>query len=171
MLSFTNGLRDMARPARAAAAILLVAGFIPVAAQAATATTTFAVTATVLSTCLISATPLAFGNYTGAQTDATSTLSVTCTNTTAYNVGLDAGQATGATVTTRAMQNGTNTLGYALYSDTARSVNWGNTVPTDTVAGTGSGIAQTLTVYGRIPAGSLPAPGAYADTITATVTY
>jgi len=140
-------------------------------ALAATATTTFQVTATVLSTCLVSATPLAFGNYSGAQTDATSTVSVTCTNTTPYNVGLDAGLSTGATVTTRAMQNGSNTLGYALYSDSARTVNWGNTPGTDTVAGTGTGLAQTLTVYGRIPAGSLPAPGAYADTITVTVTY
>ena len=54
--------------------------------EAATATTTFQVTAT----CLISATNLAFGAYTGTQTDATSTVTVTCTNTTPYNIGLNA---------------------------------------------------------------------------------
>lgn len=154
------------------AALLLVATLMPRAAQAATATTTFQVTANVTATCQIAATNLAFGSYAGVQTDATSTITVTCTNTTPYNVGLDAGTSTGATVTTRAMTGpGGATLGYALYSDGARTVNWGNTVGTDTVAGTGTGSAQTLTVYGRIPAGSLPAPGAYTDTITATVTY
>ena len=48
---------------------------------------------------------------------------------------------------------------------------WGNTVSTDTVAGTGNGSGQSYTVYGRIPAQTTPAPGNYADTITVTVTY
>lgn len=141
-------------------------------ASAATATTTFQVTATVQATCLINANPLAFGTYTGTQADATSTLSVTCTNTTPYNVGLDAGTATGATVTTRRMTGPSAALlNYALFSDSARTVTWGNTVGTNTVTGTGNGNAQTLTVYGRVAAGQFVAPGAYADTITATITF
>jgi spore coat protein U-like protein len=141
-------------------------------AVAATATTTMAVTATVDATCQISATPLAFGSYTGAQTDATSTLTVTCSNTTPYNVGLDAGLATGATVTSRAMTGPASaTLAYALFQETTRTTNWGNTVGTDTVTGTGNGSAQGLTVYGRVAAGQFVTPGAYSDTITATVTY
>jgi spore coat protein U-like protein len=48
---------------------------------------------------------------------------------------------------------------------------WGNTVGTDTVAATGSGAAQSYTVYGRITAQTTPAPGTYTDTITVTVTY
>jgi spore coat protein U-like protein len=141
-------------------------------AVAATATATMAVTATVDSTCLISATPLAFGAYAGTQTDATSTLTVTCSNTTPYNVGLDAGLATGATVTSRAMTGPASaTLAYALFQETTRTTNWGNTVGTDTVAGTGNGSAQGLTVYGRVAAGQFVTPGAYSDTITATVTY
>jgi len=63
--------------------------------KAATATTTFQVTATVNATCLISATNLAFGAYTGTQTDATSTVTVTCTNTTPYNIGLNAAHSPG----------------------------------------------------------------------------
>jgi spore coat protein U-like protein len=39
------------------------------------------------------------------------------------------------------------------------------------VSGTGNGNAQTLTVYGQLPAGQYVTPGAYADTITATITY
>jgi len=138
---------------------------------AANATSTMANTATLDATCQISTTPLAFSTYTGSQTDATATLSVTCTNTTPYNVGLDAGLTAGATVTTRAMSITGASLPYSLFQDAGRTVNWGNTVGTDTVAGTGTGNAQTLTVYGRVAAGQLVTPGAYTDTITATVTY
>ncbi|WAS59068.1 Csu type fimbrial protein [Burkholderia ambifaria] len=140
-------------------------------AVAATATATMAISATVDATCQISTTPLAFSTYTGSQTDATATVSVTCTNTTPYNVGFDAGLGAGATVTTRTMSITGASLPYSLFQDAGRTVNWGNTVGTDTVAGTGTGSAQTLTVYGRIGAGQLVTPGAYTDTITATVTY
>ncbi len=141
-------------------------------AQASTATTTFGVSATVQSTCLISATSLAFGTYTGTAVNSTSTVSVTCTNTTTYNVGLNAGLASGATVTTRKMTGPLlSMLAYSLYSDSARSVNWGQTVGIDTVSGTGNGSAQSLTVYGLLPATQYVNPGNYTDTITATVTY
>jgi spore coat protein U-like protein len=137
-----------------------------------TATRTMNVSVVVQPTCLITATPLAFGNYAALALNSTSTVTVTCTNTTAYNVGLSAGLAPGATVTTRAMKGpGTNYLSYQMYKDSGRTINWGNTVGTDTVAGSGNGIAQPLTVYGQIPGGKFPAPGAYTDTIVATVTY
>ena len=129
-------------------------------------------TATVQATCLVSATPLAFGTYTGTQATSSSTVSVTCTNTTPYNVGLNAGGTTGATVSSRSMIGpGSALLGYSLFSDSARTSNWGQTIGTDTVTGTGNGSAQALTVYGQVAAGQYVAPGAYADTITATVTY
>ncbi|MDI1238536.1 MAG: spore coat protein U domain-containing protein [Polaromonas sp.] len=141
---------------------------------AATAPSNIAVSATVQATCTTTATSLAFGTYTGAQADATATITVTCTNTTAYSVGLDAGLGTtpAATVTTRHM-NGPAAAGlaYTLKSVSQTGSNWGNTPPTDTVAGTGSGSGQPITVYGRVAAGQLVTPGAYADTITATVTY
>jgi spore coat protein U-like protein len=135
-------------------------------------TTTFSVTVTVPATCTLSASTMNFGTYSGLLLNVTSTLAITCTNTTTYNVGLNAGLATGATVTTRSMTGPASALlGYNLFSDSGRTTNWGNTVGTDTVAGTGSGTAQSLTVYGQIPAGQFPQPGSYADTITATVTY
>jgi len=115
---------------------------------------------------------MAFGTYTAAAASSTSTVSVTCTNTTPYNVGLNAGSAAGATVTTRSMTGpGSALLGYSLFSDSARIVNWGQTIGTDTVTGAGNGSAQALTVYGQVAAGQYLAPGAYTDTITATVTY
>ena len=77
-----------------------------------TATGSFSVTATVAPSCSITANTLNFGSYTGAIANSTSTISVTCANGSPYNVGLDAGTAPGATVTTRQMLNGSKTLNY-----------------------------------------------------------
>ena len=140
-------------------------------AQTNPATTTFGVSATVLKDCIVSATALAFGNYTGAVNTNTSTVTVTCTNTTAYQVALDAGANGGGTVTTRQMKNGTVKLNYGLYSDAAWTTNWGNSSATNWVTGTGNGAGQALTVYGQIPAAQYVTPGSYADTITVSVTY
>lgn len=157
------------------AAILgcLALGLTPTSAVAQTnpATTTFTVSATVLKDCTVGATALSFGNYTGALNSATSTVTVTCTNSTAYTVGLGPGLATGATVTTRQMQNGSNLLNYGLFSNGTWTTNWGNTSATNWVTGTGTGAAQALTVYGQIPASQYVVPGAYADTIAVSVAY
>jgi spore coat protein U-like protein len=144
----------------------------PVVGQTSTATGTIAVSATVLSFCSITTQPLAFGNYSSVALGATTTISVSCTNTSPYNVGLDPGQGSGATVTVRKMTyNTSNTLNYGLYQDSGHATVWGNTIGTNTVTGTGNGAAQTLTVYGLIPASQLVVPGAYTDTVTATITY
>jgi len=140
--------------------------------QLGTAQTTMTVTAVVLPNCQLSAPSLSFGNYASVLIDATSNLSVTCTLTTTYNIGLNAGTATGATVTNRSMIGpGSALLGYKLFRDSGHTANWGNTVGTDTVSGTGTGLAQSVPVYGRIPAAEFATPGSYADTITATITY
>jgi spore coat protein U-like protein len=136
----------------------------------ATATAQFSVTATVAKACSVSTTNMAFGAYAGALLQSTSSITVTCTSTTTYTVGLNAGTASGATVTTRSMQNGSVLLGYKLFSNSGRTTNWGNSSGS-WVSGTGSGIAQPLTVYGQIPAGESANPGSYTDTITATLTY
>jgi spore coat protein U-like protein len=141
------------------------------AANAQTATTTFSVTATVNSTCLVSGNTLAFGTYTGTAIDASTTLSVTCSNTQAYTVGLSAGTGTGATVTNRLMTGPSSaTLNYALLTGSYTGTNWGNSSGS-WVSGTGNGSAQTLTVYGVLAANQYPTPGSYSDTITVTVTY
>ena len=144
-------------------------------ASAATATTTFQVTANVVATCSVSAGTVAFGNYSGAVVNTTSTIVATCTDTTPYNVGLSAGLGVGATVSGRLMTNTADTLDtlhYDLFKDSARTSEWGNTIGTDTVTGTGNGLGQTLTMYAQIPAGQLPDPGtSYADTISVTLTY
>ena len=86
-----------------------------------TVTTTLSVAATVPTACSVSALPLAFGVYMAAQLDATSTISVTCTNTTSYNVGLDNGQFGGRRMNGPASSR----LPYQLFRDAARLQNWG----------------------------------------------
>src|SRR3954451_19028209 len=114
----------------AAALSILALGLASTPANAVTTVTaSFGVSATVQATCLVSATALTFGTYTGVVANSTSFVSVTCTNTTPYNVGLSAGQATGATVTTRKMAGPASALlSYSMFSDSARTVNWGQTV-------------------------------------------
>lgn len=143
-------------------------------AEAATTTQTFTVQLTITASCSItSASTLDFGSQglLNSVIDATSTIQVQCTTSTPYNIGLDAGAGSGATVTTRKMTNGGSTVNYSLYSDTGRTTVWGNTIGSNTVTGTGSGSAQSFTVYGRVPVQATPASGAYTDTVTVTVTY
>jgi spore coat protein U-like protein len=137
-----------------------------------TATTTFTVTATVSASCVISASSLNFGTYSGLLINAASALTVTCTNLTVFNIGLNAGVATGATVTARKMTSpALATLNYTLFRDSARTLNWGNTVGTDTLLSTGNGTAVMYGVYGQMAAGQSGNPALYSDTIIATVTY
>jgi len=140
-------------------------------AEAATVTTTMPVSATVVATCTVGANPMAFGNYSGLAVSQTTTLTLECTNGTAYNVGLNAGTGSGATTTTRIMTGGTGSLDYQIFQNATHTTNWGDTIGTDTKLGTGTGTIQTLTVYGQVPAGQFPPVGSYADTITVTVTY
>jgi spore coat protein U-like protein len=140
-------------------------------AVAATADSTIAVTATVQATCTQTVTPLPFPIYTGVVDVGTATITVTCTNTTPYDIGLDAGLGTGATVTARTMNIGGASLNYVLTSDAAHAVNWGNSVGVDTIHVVATLTPIVTTIYGQIAAGQFVAPGAYTDTIAATVTY
>ncbi len=146
------------------------------------ATTTFPVTATVAPACTATATALAFGNYTpgGGAVAQTSTVSAKCTVGTKPVISLNGGSTAGGTVAQRLMaQTGqTTTLQYQMYtSNSATPVIWGDgsgTSVTQTVTGTGIGNAVALTVYGSIPdnaTNQAAIPGAYADTVTVTLTF
>ena len=157
---------------------LLVGALLPsglfLEANAATSSDTFQVTATVPDECTISATDLAFGSYSvtaGTAVDGSSSLSVTCSGGTAYEVSLDAGVGSGATVAARKMTSGSDTLDYTLYRDSGRTQVWGDTSGTNTLSGNGSGSGQTISVYGRITAAQTAAAGSYTDTVTATITF
>jgi spore coat protein U-like protein len=138
-----------------------------------TATTTFNVTATVPTTCTIATNNLNFGTagVLTANTDATTTVAPDCTNGTPYNIGLDGGLSGAANPTQRKMTKAAEFVLYGLYRDSARSLPFGNTIGTNTLAGTGTGLAQSATVYGRIAPQATPSPGTYNDTIVVTLTY
>jgi spore coat protein U-like protein len=164
-----------AKSAFVAAAAMIALAFVPQSAFAGTATATMAVTAQVLTNCSVTANPLAFGQYSGTALNVSTTISVSCTNTTTYNVGLSAGSGNGASVTNRLMTNtatgSTQTLGYSLLATSFTGTNWGNTSATNWQPGTGNGSAQSMTVYGVVAAAQYPTPGNYADSITVTVNY
>src|SRR5690606_3013551 len=117
---------------------------------------------------------LSFGTVPGFITsshDQTSAITFTCTRRTAWHVALDDGQhATGGSRRMRMGSTG-NYVSYELYRDPARSQRWGTSIGNDTVSGTGTGSAQSLTVYGRVPAPQTLPAGNYHDVVTVTVTY
>jgi spore coat protein U-like protein len=165
----------MLKPIRfsAIAAVATMTLFGP--ALAATATGNMTVRITIQAECKIqTSSDLDFGTrgVIDANIDQTSTIGVQCTSGQTYNVGLSAGGGAGATTTVRQMTGpAAATINYALYRDTARTLLWGVTIGTDTLAGTGNGNVQNLTVYGRVPPQVTPAAGVYTDTVAITVTY
>ena len=145
----------------------------PCPAGGKTANTSTSATATVIANCLISTTNINFGSTSSlaSNIDANGAVTATCTNTTPYNIGLSVGTGTGATVAARKMTSGAKTITYSLYTNSTRTTVWGNTIGTDTVSGTGNGTNASLTVYGRVPAQTVPAAAAYSDTVVVTVTF
>jgi spore coat protein U-like protein len=143
-------------------------------AHAGTDSDTMTVTATVIASCDITTNPMAFGNYnpvSGTPLDAATTLGVHCTNGTAYEIAMNAGAGAGATIPSRRMTNGSDTLTYSIYRDSNRSNVWGQTSGSNVLTGTGTGASQTLNVYGRVPINQTSPAAAYTDTITVTLTY
>jgi len=139
---------------------------------AATATDNVDVTATVVASCTIAVTPLAFGNYdpivvnagSGADVDSTSTITTTCTKDDGIVTSISDGDNFS---TTRRMANGGSFLNYGLYR-TDYSTVW-----TDLV-GAGTGAAVNTTLLGRIPKGQAAtglSVGDYTDTLVVTVTF
>jgi spore coat protein U-like protein len=169
----------MRRSSASAAALAAMLATAAVPADAGSAGGSFQVQATVVSACTVSGSLMNFGAAidplaASVPLDASSTLTVQCTNTTPYSVALNAGLNAGgaANFTSRAMKSGSNTLGYQLYLDAGRSSIWGDGTGTSLpVTGTGSGSNQSLTIYGRVPSLSGVIPGAYTDTVTVTISY
>ncbi|MEZ5926571.1 MAG: spore coat protein U domain-containing protein [Hyphomicrobiaceae bacterium] len=132
----------------------------------------FTVSATNVATCRVNASDLNFGAVSAltSAVDQTGSASVTCTNQWPYRVLLDNGL-TGTGPTDRRMTLGIYDVSYGLYRNAGRTLPWGDLSGVNSRAGTGSGLAQTITIHGRVPAQSLPPAGTYSDTIVMTVEY
>jgi spore coat protein U-like protein len=144
---------------------------------AATATGSFSSQLTITADCQVSATNLNFGSngVLNAALNTTSTISVQCTNNQGYKISLNGGNGTSGTVAVRTMELGgsdaVSFVNYTMATDVNQTSNWGNTIGTDTVPGTGNGAVQNYTVYGRVQAQTTPVAGSYSDLVTVTVTY
>jgi spore coat protein U-like protein len=154
----------------------------PLQAQATTVSATFQVTLTVLKVCSVTAgagSNIALGTQSATATNVlgSNTISVTCTKTTPYFIGLSPSNnsTTGAGILSGATGGNTDTIAYKLSSTAGPSGTvWGNTATSTAVgngvAGTGSGSAQSLTVYVTVPAMNYT-PDNYSDTVTVNVNY
>ncbi len=159
----------------AAGALLALAG----AAQAASKSDSFQVSAQVAKNCVISAPDLNLGTFDGTNDlTSSSAISVRCTSGTTYDVDLSTGSS--GAYASRTLVNGADTLAYNLYTTNGYGTIWGDTTAgtgrpaSGTGAGMGLAAAQTLTVYGRLLAVDNSGPvadGTYTDTIVATITY
>lgn len=148
--------------------VALAAGW-GVCAQAGTETSSLAMSAQVIENCTIDAQPLSASGYDYVvahkinNLDVTSTINVVCTNGTDATIDLDTG------ANDRKLTNGTNFLTYQLYKDTDRLLTWGSAE--DSLSITGTGLAQSETVYARINGGQNVPAGSYTDTVTATINF
>ncbi len=153
------------------------------AAQAATANATFQVIMAITSSCAVTTAPTTINlgsavAQTAAVTNSGSTtFKVNCSNKTPFTVGMAPSAINGGT----ALGTG-NMLGavngdkvpYTLWSVSAGGTVWGNTVGTNTVAGTGGGMAAGKAVSFTVYAQAVNADFAqdnYADTVTVNVNY
>jgi spore coat protein U-like protein len=156
------------------------AGSCPVGAS--TRQYSFTVTGSVITNCNVSAAALNFGSSPStiaANIDSTTTITVQCTNTTPYSIGLGSG--INASGSQRRVQVGAtgNYLNYGLYTDAAYSNAWAATTSTTSCTagvstcylGTGTGSNQNITVYGRVPSQTAPVVGTFTDTVVVTVTF
>lgn len=134
-----------------------------------------------LESCTVTALPVVFGSYSPlsvSATDSTGNINVTCTAVLSiavgYTISLSAG-VSGA-YAPRQMAAGAARLNYNLYTGSARSTIWGDggsgtATVSDSYALGLLLVSRDYPVYGRIPAQQNVPAGAYADTITVTVTY
>jgi spore coat protein U-like protein len=138
--------------------------------------TTFQVSTMVKKNCLISAGNMDFGDWTVENnTSTTSTISVRCTNGTAFDVFLDAGLHSNSDINARQMDGpGDVNVRYNLYTDGDAIWGDGTTGASDGGTGAGMGSPKNLTVTGKLfvsdNEGAIE-PGLYSDTVTATVEY
>lgn len=134
----------------------------------------FQVRANVINDCNINAGNLVFpnSNLLNSAVRTTSSLSIQCSNNTAYRIAFSAG-ANGSGMTARKMKNtgNTETVSYQLSNALDGASLGDGTGGTVIFSGTGNGAVASKTVYGLVPPQSTPSPGDYKDTITATVSF
>lgn len=165
---------------------LVALGAGAVAAHAGLVTSTFQVTMTINSSCLVTTAPtnINLGTVTATTTavnqNSSNTFKVNCSNKTPFYIGLSPSNANtaGAGVMSGAIVGNTDKVPYQLYSNAGLTTVWGNTATTTTVgngmSGTGAGMAAanavSFTAYAKAVNADFQ-PDTYTDTVTVNVNY
>ena len=130
----------------------------------------------IVASCTLSASDLEFGAYRPelqAPALGQTVIQLQCAAGLTAELLLDAG--TGSRRNTRRRQmgqdSGTDRMDYELFQDAARTVHWGDNPGRDTREVLTTGAPQTVTVYGRIPAGQRVRQGTYSDVITVQLRF
>ncbi len=156
-------------------------------------TSTLNVSAQSVAICSVSSASLAFGDYRGATLNTSGTIEVSCTEGVPYVIGLGAGlNPTGGNTGTRQMSRfGLDFMPYQLYLDASLGQAWGDECASaGTLAGfpcktlyngdgdgtagemiVGTGLSETHTVYGEIPASLSVPQGTYSDNVVVTFVF
>jgi spore coat protein U-like protein len=162
-------MRRSTKIAIAAAAVTsaaLAVTLVPRAADAATATSSFTVTANVATACTIASADIT-ANYdpnAAAATTAPGSVTLRCTKGTGYGVGLTSAHAW-------TMVSGANALNYSILQGSTTTP-WNNTgagIVSGSAVAFGTPIVLLATA--SIPPGQDVPAGTYVDTVTATVTF
>ncbi len=131
--------------------------------------TLLSIAAPAAADCTASTQAVSFGAYdtlSNAALDGVGNVHVNCAAALPFTVKLGPGN---GMIDARHMLNGTEQLGYNLYTDATRLFVWGDGLTGSSVTSTGTSV--DLPVYGRIPALQNVRVGTYIDTLVVTVTF
>lgn len=148
------------------------------------ATTTFQVLMTITSSCQVSVgSDINLGSVSSSTTNSSSsnTLTVSCSKSTPFYIGLSPSAANNGTnagagnlVSVSNATTNTDKIPYQLKQTSATGSNWGNTANSteagNGVSGTGTGTAQSFTVYAVVTNANFT-PDTYSDVVTVNVSY
>lgn len=138
-------------------------------------TSTTPVKLIVQSGCSIQSRPLVFvasNSLIDVNIDASTTLTVTCTPNTEFDVDINDGLHSGKGKNNRQMSTPSGALlPYEIYLDSARKREWGKGKKGTFVGNSGSGSPVDIPVFGRVRTAVLIPDGAYTDILIATVSF
>lgn len=133
-----------------------------------------------LCSCSASTTGVSFGGYdpgSSSPKDGSGSVTLSCTGVVSLAGTIDIAMSPGSSgnALARQMSQGAARLNYNLYTNSSRTSIWGTgSAGTSIVSASLTGLlsfSQTVSVYGRIPAGQWVQAGPYADSVIVTITY
>jgi spore coat protein U-like protein len=139
--------------------------------HAATATTSFSVSATVQVSCSVSSTARAFGTYNAVTENLRSFDLVHCSNPTPYNIFFSAGRATISTEAAKVAPSVSASSGYDFLPSAMSSLDWHQLLSKHRASGIGVGSNREPLINGETMEIRYVAPGSYVDTVIVSVIY